>query len=34
LISYGDLKFGVSDKGVKGVVPPDEEPGVVDEFEG
>jgi hypothetical protein len=26
LVGRGDLKFGVSDKGVKGVVPPDKEP--------
>jgi hypothetical protein len=34
LIACRDLKFGVGDKGVEGFVPPDEEPGIVDEFEG
>jgi hypothetical protein len=34
LIARGDLKFRVSDKGVKVFVPPDEEPRVVDEFKG
>jgi hypothetical protein len=34
LVSRGDFKFGVGDEGVKGLVPPDEEPGVVDEFKG
>jgi hypothetical protein len=34
LIARRDLKFGISDKGVKGFVPPDEEPRVVDEFKG
>jgi hypothetical protein len=34
LVTCRDLKFGVSDKGVKGVVPPDKEPGVVDKFKG
>jgi hypothetical protein len=34
LVTRGDLKFRVSDKGVKYVVPPDEEPGVIDEFKG
>jgi hypothetical protein len=34
LISCRDLKFGVGDKGIKGFIPPDEEPGVIDEFEG
>jgi hypothetical protein len=34
LITRRDLEFGVSDKGVKGFVPLDEEPGVVDEFKG
>jgi hypothetical protein len=34
LVSCRDLEFGVSDKGVEGVVPPDKEPGVVDEFKG
>jgi hypothetical protein len=29
-----DFKFGVGNKGVEGFVPPDEEPGVIDEFEG
>jgi hypothetical protein len=34
LITSRDLKFRVSNKGVEGFVPPDEEPRVVDEFEG
>jgi hypothetical protein len=34
LIACRDLKFRVSDKGVKGFVPPDEEPRVVDKFKG
>jgi hypothetical protein len=34
LITCRDLKFRVSDKGVKGFVPPDKEPRVVDEFKG
>jgi hypothetical protein len=34
LVSCGDLKFGVGDKGVKGFVSPDKKPGVIDEFEG
>jgi hypothetical protein len=34
LVACRDLKFGISDKGVEGVVPPDEEPRVIDEFEG
>jgi hypothetical protein len=34
LITSGDLKFGVGNKGIKSFIPPDEEPGVVDEFEG
>jgi hypothetical protein len=34
LIPCGDFEFRVGDKGVKGFVPPDEEPGVVDKFEG
>jgi hypothetical protein len=34
LVAYQDFKFGVGNKGVKSFVPPDEEPGVVDEFEG
>jgi hypothetical protein len=34
LVTCRDLKFRVSDKGVKGVVPPDKEPGVVDKFKG
>jgi hypothetical protein len=34
LISSWDLKFRVSDKGVEGFVPPDQEPGVVDKFKG
>jgi hypothetical protein len=33
LVTCRDLKFRVSDKGVKCVVPLDEEPGVVNEFE-
>jgi hypothetical protein len=34
LVSSGDLKLGISDKGIECVIPPDEEPGVIDEFEG
>jgi hypothetical protein len=34
LVTGGDLKFGVGNKGIEGFVPPDKEPGVVDEFEG
>jgi hypothetical protein len=34
LVTHGDLKFRISDKGIKGVVPPDEEPRVVDKFKG
>jgi hypothetical protein len=34
LIAHRDLKLRISDKGVEGVIPPDEEPGVVDEFKG
>jgi hypothetical protein len=34
LVAHGDLKFGICDKGIKGVVPPDEEPRVVDKFKG
>jgi hypothetical protein len=34
LVSGRDFKFGVCDKGVKTLVPPDEEPRVIDEFEG
>jgi hypothetical protein len=34
LVTCGDLKFGVSDKGVEGVIPLDEEPQVVDKLEG
>jgi hypothetical protein len=34
LVYCRDLELGVSDKGVKGLVPPDEEPRVVDEFKG
>jgi hypothetical protein len=34
LVAHRDLKFGVSDKGIEGVIPPDEEPRVIDEFEG
>jgi hypothetical protein len=32
LVACRDLKFQVSDKGVKGVVPLDKEPGVIDKF--
>jgi hypothetical protein len=34
LVSYGDLKFGVGYEGVKGLIPPDKKPGVVDKFKG
>jgi hypothetical protein len=34
LVSCRDLEFRVSDKGVKGVVPPDKKPGVVDKLKG
>jgi hypothetical protein len=34
LVYCRDLKFGVGDKGVKGVVPPNKKPGVVDELKG
>jgi hypothetical protein len=34
LVAHRDLKFRVSDKGIEGVIPPDEEPGVIDEFKG
>jgi hypothetical protein len=34
LVSRRDFKLRISDKGVKCVVPPDEEPGVIDEFKG
>ena len=34
LVSCGDFKFGVGNEGVKGLVPPDEKPGVIDEFKG
>jgi hypothetical protein len=34
LIAHRDLKFGVSNKGIKGLVPPDEKPGVIDGFKG
>jgi hypothetical protein len=34
LVPSRDLKFRVSDKGIKGFIPPDKEPGVVDEFKG
>jgi hypothetical protein len=34
LVTHGDLKFRISDKGVKCIIPPDEEPGVIDEFKG
>jgi hypothetical protein len=32
LVVSWDLKFGVGDKGVKALIPPDEEPRVVDEL--
>jgi hypothetical protein len=34
LINSRDFKFRICDKGVKSFVPPDKEPGVVDEFKG
>jgi hypothetical protein len=34
LVSSRDLKFGVSDKGIEGFVPPDKKPGVIDKFKG
>jgi hypothetical protein len=34
LVSGGDFEFGVSYESIKGFVPTDEEPGVVDKFEG
>jgi hypothetical protein len=34
LVTRRDLKFRIGDKGIKCVIPPDEEPGVIDEFEG
>jgi hypothetical protein len=34
LVARGDLKFRVSDEGVEYIVPPDKEPGVIDEFKG
>jgi hypothetical protein len=34
LVTCRDLKFGVSDEGIKGVISPDKEPGVVDKFKG
>jgi hypothetical protein len=34
LIACRNLKFGVGNKGIKGFVPLDEKPGVVDEFKG
>jgi hypothetical protein len=34
LVTCRDFEFGVSNEGVKGFVPMDEEPGVVDEFKG
>jgi hypothetical protein len=34
LVYCGDFKFRVGNEGVKGLVPPNEEPGVVDEFKG
>jgi hypothetical protein len=34
LVTCGDFEFRVSYEGVEGFIPPDEEPQVVDEFEG
>jgi hypothetical protein len=34
LVSGGDFKFGVSYESVEGVVPPNEEPRIIDEFKG
>jgi hypothetical protein len=34
LVTSRDLKFGVSDECIEGLILPDKEPGVVDEFEG
>jgi hypothetical protein len=34
LIAHRDLEFGVSNECVKGLIPPDKEPGIVDEFKG
>jgi hypothetical protein len=34
LVARRDFEFRVSDEGVEGFVPMDEEPGVVDEFKG
>ena len=34
LVPCGDFKFGVGDEGVKGLVPTDEEPRVIDKFKG
>jgi hypothetical protein len=34
LVNSGDLKFRVCDKGVKTLIPLDEEPRVIDEFKG
>jgi hypothetical protein len=34
LVSCRDFKFRVSDEGVEGFVPPDEEPRIVDELKG
>jgi hypothetical protein len=34
LISCRDFKLGVGDKSIESVVPPDQEPGVVDKLEG
>jgi hypothetical protein len=34
LVAHRDLEFGVSDKRIKGVIPPDEKPRVIDKFEG
>jgi hypothetical protein len=34
IASPAERNIGVGDEGVKGFIPPDEEPGVVDKFEG
>jgi hypothetical protein len=34
LVTNRDLEFGVGDEGVKSFIPPDKEPGVIDEFKG
>jgi hypothetical protein len=34
LVGCGDFKLRICDKGVKYLVPLDEEPGVIDEFKG